>query len=613
MASTLSSNMSLPIPTVGSQPGPDYAFNINASLTLIDQHDHSQGRGVQITPAGLNINTDLTLNDHSLTTISNLVFSTQVSSALPQALYVAPGTETPAINDLFFNDGNGNIVQITSAGAVNATAASIPGESYAGGTFFWKQGTGSTTPANFDIGSITLRPNTALTTNGVRLSPPSTISTQYDIAFPELPAATNILSMDVSGNMFALINVDNASLQLVSNVLAIKNLGVTTAKIDNLAVTEPKMADNSVSTRTIIDGAVTRAKLASDVILPTVMTFDRVVPSFAVRVASTTNLTLTGHLTVDGVVTVDGDLVLAKNQTSTGQNGVYVVAAGAWTRSTSYNTAGQINYAIVSVTSGTVNANTSWGQNNIITTINTDAQSWSLSSTVAWVVPTGVTLVNVLMVGGGGGGSGEHTSGLAFNGAGSSGGAGSLPQTFILSVTPGETLNITVGGGGRGGTVNGVSAAFDGSFSSIRRGASLTLFTLPGGTKGNINTGSGSNFGAGVVSVESIISGTTTGSGNGGSVTSAGSQGVSSIYAVGGAGGGVGTGGTTGGGGGGGGAGLEAGGAGATSVNSGSGATPTAASNGGIGAGGGGGAGSSAGSGGAGGNGGNGRIVISYF
>ena len=38
-----------------------------------------------------------------------------------------------------------------------------------------------TTPANFDIGSITLRPNVALTTNGVVLAPPSAISSQYQI------------------------------------------------------------------------------------------------------------------------------------------------------------------------------------------------------------------------------------------------------------------------------------------------------------------------------------------------------------------------------------------------------------------------------------------------
>lgn len=204
MSFIVSPNMSLSIPTVGQEPGPQYAFDVNTSLTLVDQHDHSPGRGVQITPSGININADLSFNSHSAINLINATFISQSSgSAALQSVYVAPGSESPALQDLWYNDSAGNAIQITAGGQVNATAATIPGESYAAGTFFWKQTQDSlpTTPANFDIGSVTIRPNTALTTLGVTLSPPSAIASAYTISLPLLPSQTSFLTIDPSGNL----------------------------------------------------------------------------------------------------------------------------------------------------------------------------------------------------------------------------------------------------------------------------------------------------------------------------------------------------------------------------------------------------------------------------
>jgi hypothetical protein len=55
----------------------------------------------------------------------------------------------------------------------------------------------------------------------------------------------------------------------------------------------------------------------------------------AVNAVSTANIaTLSGLVTVDGVSLVAGNRVLLTGQTTTTQNGVYVIAAGAWTRPT---------------------------------------------------------------------------------------------------------------------------------------------------------------------------------------------------------------------------------------------------------------------------------------
>ena len=201
MANTIvSPNMNLPVPVPGVDPGPDYANNLNSSLNIIDGHNHTVGSGVQIPPAGLDINSDLTFQGNSPTNVYSVEFSNSASTSAILTLYTAP-SPGGGIDDLFYNDAAGNVIQLTKAGTVNATIASLPGQSYAAGTFVWKQGAGSTTPANFDIGSITIRPNTASTTNGITVSPPSAIASAYDLVLPALPGSTLFMTLDSSGNI----------------------------------------------------------------------------------------------------------------------------------------------------------------------------------------------------------------------------------------------------------------------------------------------------------------------------------------------------------------------------------------------------------------------------
>lgn len=55
-------------------------------------------------------------------------------------------------------------------------------------------------------------------------------------------------------------------------------------------------------------------------------------PKAPVRVATTASITLSGLQTIDGVALAAGDRVLVKNQTYEQKNGIYVAAAGAWSR-----------------------------------------------------------------------------------------------------------------------------------------------------------------------------------------------------------------------------------------------------------------------------------------
>lgn len=81
----------------------------------------------------------------------------------------------------------------------------------------------------------------------------------------------------------------------------------------------------------------------------------------AVRAATTANITLSGAQTIDGVSVIAGDRVLVKAQTLGQNNGLYVAASGAWTRSTDADTSAEVTPGLFAfVNEGTVNANTGW-------------------------------------------------------------------------------------------------------------------------------------------------------------------------------------------------------------------------------------------------------------
>lgn len=217
MSFTISPNMNLIIPTVGVEAGPLYATDIDNSLTIIDQHNHSSGSGVQITPSGLNISSDLTFLDNNATFVRSIRFQPQVA-ALPgvapdlTALYVSG-------SDLYYNDAVGNQVRITQSGSVTGAAGTITGlpngtasASYAAGVFTFQGATA--TAANMDFASAVLRNSTA-SSFGLTLSPPNALANDYTLTLPALPVALASMTLDTSGNMGTL-TFDQVGQQMTS-------------------------------------------------------------------------------------------------------------------------------------------------------------------------------------------------------------------------------------------------------------------------------------------------------------------------------------------------------------------------------------------------------------
>ncbi len=97
----------------------------------------------------------------------------------------------------------------------------------------------------------------------------------------------------------------------------------------------------------------------------------------SVRVATTTNIILSGLQTINGVTVATNDRVLVKNQTNTAENGIYLASSSAWSRAPDANTPEELDGAAVFVRSGTVDADSAWIQVNAIVTVGTTAVSWS--------------------------------------------------------------------------------------------------------------------------------------------------------------------------------------------------------------------------------------------
>lgn len=231
MAIIISPDMQLPIPIVGSEAGPAWANDINNCLGLIDAHDHSPGKGVLISPNGLNINADLTLNNNNAIALRTVRFT-------PNPTIGASDLDAVFVNgvDLYYVDGNGNQVRLTQSGAVAGTPGSIANlvppasASYnsSTGTFIFQSA--ANTAANLDAESIILR-NSAANSKGLTLSPPSGMAADYTLVLPALPSVTNFVTLDSSGNFGAAANVDNSTLQFSGNVLSVKDGGITKPKL----------------------------------------------------------------------------------------------------------------------------------------------------------------------------------------------------------------------------------------------------------------------------------------------------------------------------------------------------------------------------------------------
>lgn len=187
------------------------------------------------------------------------------------------------------------------------------------------------------------------------------------------------------------------------------------------------------------------------------------------RAATTANITLSGTQTIDGVAVIAGDRVLVKNQSTASGNGIYVAAAGAWSRASDADnspsgevTAGMFTF----VEEGTTNADTGWvlTTNGTITLGSTSLTFAQFSQAGTITAGAGLTQTgSTLDVASTGGGS------LTIN-------ADSINLTSGIIGTPGTYRSVTVDTYGRvtAGTSPTTFAGYGISDTSANLAAAIT-------------------------------------------------------------------------------------------------------------------------------------------
>jgi hypothetical protein len=214
-----------------------------------------------------------------------------------------------------------------------------------------------------------------------------------------------------------------------------------------------------------------------------------------VRVASTANVAtgsgLANGQVIDGITLATGDRVLLKNQSTAGENGIYVSpASGAASRSADATTAAQVLQLAVAVEEGTANADTFWvNTTNAPITVGTTGLTFSQFG-------AGATYTN---------GAGLSLTGNTFAIEGGSnillpvhGGTGvASPTAHGVLVGEGASAVTALGVGATGTVLRGATGA-DPAFGAVVLTTDVTG-NLPvgnGGTGSNTAAGARTNLGA---------------------------------------------------------------------------------------------------------------------
>jgi hypothetical protein len=169
-----------------------------------------------------------------------------------------------------------------------------------------------------------------------------------------LVAGTNItLGFDDTTNTVTVTGTPTSWAALTSKPTNISGFGITNAvSTDGGTLTGPLTlaADPSsalgAATKQYVDNAITGLDFKA-----------------SVKVVAASNITLSGAQTVDGIALVASDRVLVAGQTLPATNGIYVVAAGAWSRSSdadnTVNT-GEVSSGMYCLVEQGTNANSGW-------------------------------------------------------------------------------------------------------------------------------------------------------------------------------------------------------------------------------------------------------------
>lgn len=179
---------------------------------------------------------------------------------------------------------------------------------------------------------------------------------------------------------YASINPNQSGLHITNSTIDSTTIGATTPSTAHFLsgqVDATPTASTDIANKQYVDYAISGASWKP--------------PANA---ATTTNITLSGLQTIDTVSLVAGNTVLVKDQSTSADNGIYIVSSGPWSRAPGADTWAEYEGAIIYIESGG-QATTAWyctaqpgGTLGV-----TPLQFFNLSFAAGYTAGTGLTLI----------------------------------------------------------------------------------------------------------------------------------------------------------------------------------------------------------------------------
>lgn len=213
-------NMALTLPT---NHGSDDVWDtiLEDVFTLIDEHDHTTGKGVKIPSAALKINADVAWafggTNYAITSLAALDFAAVTAASVSSyagALFVNSSDS----NNLYFRTISGTNVKITDGTTLNVSIVGGIGGDYAAvsalldyddasDTYRFRQETSAAVRqyAKVSIADLIIREydpagDATVPTNTVTIKSPDALAASYELTLPAaLPGATSFVTMTSTG------------------------------------------------------------------------------------------------------------------------------------------------------------------------------------------------------------------------------------------------------------------------------------------------------------------------------------------------------------------------------------------------------------------------------
>lgn len=332
-------------------------FSLSGGVTLVNTGTGLTGGPITATGTISIDNTTVTAGSYG----SSTQVATFTVNAQGQLTAAANVTITPAgIGAVASVSGTANEITATGTSVVVLslpTALTFTGKTVTGGTF--------------------LLPIISSISNSGTITIPS--GTDTLVARNTTDTLTN---KSISGATNTLTNIANASLTNSSVTVG------TTA----IALGASSLTLGGLTTVTVTQDPVSALQLAPKQYVDAVA--QGLDPKASCVAATTANITLSGTQTIDGVALIAGDRCLVKDQTLSQNNGIYLVAAGAWTRATDMDSWLEVPGAFTFIEQGTAYADTGWVcTSNAGGTLGTTPITWvQFAGVGSYTAGTGLTL-----------------------------------------------------------------------------------------------------------------------------------------------------------------------------------------------------------------------------